>query len=92
MSGSGAFETCTAPLLVYMSLFLISTHESLALFTLFLEVLPSMDFAMTHLVLVHVQEVLSPSILADHVFLIAVLAPNMLMLSFMHLLFLFQCG
>ena len=54
VSGSGAPGTCTTPLLVYMSLFLAPTHESLALFSLFLEVVLSMDFTMTHMVFIHV--------------------------------------
>ena len=43
VSGSGVLGTCTALLLVYMSLFLAPTHEFLALFSLFLEVVPGVD-------------------------------------------------
>ena len=54
VSGSGVPEIYTTPLLVYMSLFLTPTHEALALFSLFLEVVSDVDFTMTHMVLVHV--------------------------------------
>ena len=54
MSGSGATGTCTALLLMYMSLFLAPTHELLVLFSSLLEVLPGVDLTMIDMILDHV--------------------------------------
>ena len=60
MSGTRVLRICTAPLLVYRSLFLTLTHEVLMLLSFLLEMLFGVDFTMIHIILVHVKEALSP--------------------------------
>ena len=92
VSESGVLETYAVPLMMYMSLFLTLTHEVLVLLSFLLEMLPSVNSTMMHMVLVHVYEALSYNALANHVFHIVTLALSVLLLIFMHLLLLLQCG
>ena len=86
VSGSGVLGTCIAHSLVYKSIFLTLTHRLQALFSFLLEVVPSVDRTMIHIM----SEASSHNALVVRIFLIVVLTPSVLVLICIHLLLLLR--